>query len=101
MRNAKGEPQGRPSSSSGAASKYAEAMKELRGRSLSWADVGPEELQDAIAHVTEDGAALLFSKTSDGGALMIQALNGAGNKPKFYAVSLGEAHALLEMLKSV
>jgi CO dehydrogenase/acetyl-CoA synthase gamma subunit (corrinoid Fe-S protein) len=81
--------------------KYEEAFKQAKTTSLSWSDADPADLQDAIAHVTEDGVALLLAKTSDGGALMAQALIGAGHKPKFYAASQAELNELLAMLARV
>lgn len=84
-----------------AANKWAAAMLDTRKGCLSWADCGAEDLLAAVAHVTEDGAALLLSKTSDGGALMVQVLVGVGDKPKFYAASMQELNELLEALAHV
>lgn len=84
-----------------AANKWAAAMLETRKGSLTWADVGAEDLQAAVAHVTEEGAALLLAKTSDGGALMVQILVGTGDRPKFYAASMAELNDLLDALARV
>jgi hypothetical protein len=83
------------------ANKWAAAMLDTRKGSLTWADCGAEDLLAAVAHVTEDGAALLLARTSDGGALMVQVLVGAGDRPKFYAASMAELNELLEALTSV
>jgi hypothetical protein len=79
-------------------SKYATALKSAKRGSLSWSDVGPEDLVTALAAVTEDGAALLLSKTSDGGALLIQVLESEQSKPKFYAASMAELNEVLANL---
>jgi hypothetical protein len=89
------------SSSSSPPNKWQAAMDAHRKGSLSWADCGPEDLVAAVAHVTEDGAAVLLSKTSDGGALMVQVLVGVGDRPKFYAASMMELNELLEALTNV
>lgn len=80
------------------ATKWAAAMLGTRKGSLSWSDCGAQDLLDAVAHVTEDGAALLLARTSDGGALMVQVLVGVGDRPKFYAASMAELNELLEAL---
>lgn len=67
-----------------------------RGK-LTWWDAPAEELRDAIASATEDGAAVLLSKTSDGGALHIQIWSGV-DRPKFYAPDMATLNALLELL---
>jgi hypothetical protein len=87
--------------SSNGRSKWAKAIEGQRKGSLTWADCGPEDLIAAIAHVTEDGAALLLSKTSDGGALMVQVLVTRDDRPKFYAASMAELNELLATLIGV
>lgn len=59
---------------------------QLKG-SLTWMDADPEDLRECIAAVTEDGAAILLSRTSDGGALMMQVL-AEHSKPKWYPVTM-------------
>jgi hypothetical protein len=83
------------------ANKWAQAMLQARKGSLTWMDVGAEDLLAVVAHVTEDGAALLLAKTSDGGALMVQVLGNGPDKPKFYAASMAEVNELLTLLGSV
>lgn len=93
-----------PSRSNGApaqANKWAAAMLSTRKGSLTWADCGADDLLAAVAHVTEEGAALLLAKTSDAGALMVQVLVGTGDRPKFYAASMAELNDLLDALARV
>lgn len=92
-----GERNGR-SSRAAPANRWAQAMLSTRKGSLSWADVGAEDLLAAVARVTEDGAAVLLAKTSDGGALMLQILAEDGQKPKHYAASMAEVNEVLEAL---
>lgn len=66
--------------------------KERNRASWTWAD--GEVLLDALVSVTEDGAALLLSKTSDGGALALQIWSGTA-RHKFYPVSSAELNELL------
>lgn len=80
--------------------KYAAAQLSTRKGGLTWADCSPTDLTAAAAAVTEDGAALLLSKTSDGGALLIQVLDGA-SKPKWYPASRQDLHEVLHLLTEV
>lgn len=81
--------------------KWQRVMNQSSSRSLSWSMCPSELLKDAVANVTGDGAALLLSQTSDGGACMVQVLVGVGQKPKFYAASLSELEDLLRRLAEV
>jgi len=72
---------------------------EKRGR-VHWRDAGPEDLRDAVAAVTEDGAALLLAVTSDGGALVIQVLTDAG-RHKLYPASMAELNEALRMITEI
>lgn len=67
-----------------------------RGR-LTWADAGAEDLLAAVASVTEGGAALLLSKTSDGGALVIHLLVGTV-RHKLYPASVAELNEALALI---
>lgn len=80
-------------------SKWDQALTK-RG-SLTWKDVGPDDLMAALVAVTEDGAALLLSKTSDGGALLVQVLVDKDTKPKHYASNMAELNEVLANLGSV
>lgn len=68
--------------------------------SLTWRDAGPEDLQAAVAAVTEDGAALLLSKTSDGGALVIQVLSQNG-RHKLYPATMAELNEALALITEI
>jgi hypothetical protein len=72
---------------------------ERRGR-VQWADCSAEDLLDAVAAVTEDGAALLLSTTSDGGALSIHVLTGHGTH-KLYPATQAELNAALMMITEI
>ena len=60
---------------------------------LSWADVEPKLLASAVAAATGAGAALLFSRTSDGGALALTILDGQ-TKTKLYPSGTQVAEAV-------
>lgn len=78
-----------------AAAKY-QAMKDrARGDSLSWGDASPQDLMAAIVAVTGDGAAVLFSKTSDGGALVVRVLVDKESIP-YYPSNASELAATLK-----
>lgn len=65
----------------------------------SWDWAPSELLADAIVSVTGDGAALLLSKTSDGGALSLTILDGT-HRLKWYPASEPELRDILEMLRT-
>lgn len=64
---------------------------------ISWSCAEPRVLQDAIVGATEDGAAVLLSKTSDGGALALQILSGS-ERYKYYLADSVEVDDLLRMM---
>lgn len=64
---------------------------------ISWRSCLAQTLQDAIVAATEDGAAVLLSKTSDGGALALQILSGAA-RYKYYAA---DSVALDDLLREM
>lgn len=64
---------------------------------LTWEEAAPDLLKAAIAAATEDGAALLLSKTSDGGALCIQLLHGT-SRSKLYPSSADELKEALQLI---
>lgn len=82
------------------ANKWASIMLRPEKGNLTWADADPQDLQDAIAAATEDGAAVLFSKTSDGGALHVQVWAGT-ERPKFYAADMATLTAILTLIQDV
>lgn len=73
----------------------------LKGRGkLTWEDANPELLRAALAAATEDGAGLLLSKTSDGGALSIYVLtNGATHK--LYPATAEELSEALQLIVKI
>lgn len=83
------------------ANRWEQAMRSTDRGSLSWADVGAEDLKEVVAHATEDGAAVLLAKTSDGGALLVQILVSRDRRPKFYAATMAELNEMLMKLASV
>lgn len=58
-------------------------------KSISWNGGPPESMRDAIARITDSGAAVLFSRTTDGGALVIQVLAGQ-ERSKEYITEPGD-----------
>lgn len=75
--------------------------KDLRTKTdlepIKWSSCDPRALQAAIVSATEDGAALLFSKTSDGGALALQVLSGTA-RYKYYAADTEDLDDLLRAM---
>lgn len=63
-------------------------------RNFSWADAGAEDLRDMVAAVVADGSAVLLASTSDGGALVIQILNGKGRHKLYPTDELELAEAI-------
>lgn len=64
---------------------------------ISWRSADSRVLLDAVVAATEDGAAVLFSKTSDGGALALQILAGS-ERYKYYLADSVEVDELLRMM---
>jgi hypothetical protein len=54
-------------------------------------------MRDAIGRITDNGAAVLFSRTTDGGALVIQVLAGQ-ERSKEYITEPGDIVACLAWL---
>jgi len=66
--------------------------------SLSWRDIGDDIVAGLVTTVTEAGAAVMLSVTSDGGALAITVLDG-DSKVKEYPRSETEVHNFALWLK--
>lgn len=64
---------------------------------LSWACAEPNLLLEAVAAVTGDGAALLLTTTSDGGALCLQVWTDSA-RHKLYPATEQEVHEALRMV---
>lgn len=76
-------------------------LVEATGRSsVTWNDADPTMLRDAVAAATEDGAALLFAKTSDGGALVVKVINDKKSVP-LYPASTQSLHSTLELIAQI
>ena len=74
-------------------SKYHSTKRSTTG--IRWADVDGPSIKNAIDAVTADGCAVVFSRTSDGGALVLTLLDGP-EKVKHYPNSNIEAVAILQ-----
>lgn len=78
-----------------------EALKsENDSGKASWTWAGADDLLEAVAAVTADGAALLLSRTSDGGALVLQVWNGDG-RHKLYPATVSELNEALRLIKDI
>jgi hypothetical protein len=64
---------------------------------ISWSSGPTESMRDAIARITDNGAAVLFSRTTDGGALVLQVLAGT-DKSKEYITEPGDIIPCLSWL---
>lgn len=62
---------------------------------ISYAELDGKLLQECIDAVTRDGCAMVFSRTSDGGALAITLLEGT-NRHKYYPNSREQAERKLD-----
>lgn len=81
---------GRPKA---AGSKY--QGKTRKAAAIAWAEVDGPSIKSAIDSVTRDGCAIVFSRTSDGGALVLTLLDGP-TRLKEYPTSPQEAAVLLQ-----
>lgn len=81
-------------------SKWGQVGKARNTDPISWSSCDARVLQAAVAAVTEDGAALLFSKTSDGGALALQILDGTSKYKHYLADSVALDDLLRELSNS-
>lgn len=77
-----------------AVSKYASLGAGDSAGAISWQDVSGPLIKQALAATTDDGCALIFSKTYDGGALSLTLLAGT-ERIKKYAKSTELAESLL------
>lgn len=68
-------------------------------QSISWSAAGDSSLKATIAGVTDSGNAILFSRTMDGSALIVQVFAGS-ERSKEYATSVGDIVPLLEWVLS-
>lgn len=66
-------------------------------KSLSWSAGPTETMRDFIARVTDNGAAVLFARTIDGSALVVQVLAG-DERSKEYITEPGDILSCLSWL---
>lgn len=85
------------SKGNGAANVYAALSSASVDRSVSYGQIDGNTLRECVARVTERGDAILFGRTSDGGALSIQVLTG-GKAEKFY---VSDASELMELVTGI
>lgn len=88
---------GRDATPNPAVSKYAGLAEASGTGAVTWEEVNGPLLKQAIVAATEDGCALILSKTSDGGALSITVLAGP-ERIKKYAKSADLANSVLQEL---
>jgi hypothetical protein len=84
-------------SANGGASLYASLNGKSSDRSLSYSQVSGSLLSECVARVTDRGDAVLFGRTTDGGALSVHILAG-GAATKFYVTDASELMELLQGL---
>lgn len=65
--------------------------------SISWSGGPADSMRAAIGAITDNGAAVLFSRTTDGGALSIQVLAGS-ERSKEYITEVGDILPCLKWL---
>lgn len=63
----------------------------------SWEDASADLLKGAVVSATQDGAAVLFSRTSDGGALSLQVLQDKETH-KLYPATVEEIREALQLI---
>ena len=73
---------------------YSRGSPAYEHRSVSYGDSDPAGLQGAIESITLSGDAVLFGRTSDGGALVVRVLSGG----KSYVHYPTTSEALNELL---
>jgi hypothetical protein len=80
-----------------------DGKRDLSGRpkgTVEWAEINNQLLRDCLCAVTSAGAAIMFGRTSDGGALSITVLDGE-QRVKEYPHSVDDAEATLSWLVSM
>lgn len=80
--------------------KYSARLQSENRGNCTWLDADPQCLLDAVASVVADGAALLLSKTSDGGALVIQVWTGT-QRHKLYPATSTELNMALDLIRDI
>jgi len=67
-------------------------------RSVSWGDVDSDSIADIVRLVTRYGGAVMFGRTSDGGALSLCVLDNE-NKIKEYPHDADDVHNIFTWLR--
>lgn len=81
----------------GVQDKWKRLVERSSSSRVTWWDADAAKLHAAIANVSEDGAALLLSKTSDGGALALHIIADDGTN-KLYPATADELNAYLDRI---
>lgn len=84
----------------GAQNVYAALHSANQPAAVSYGGIDGNVLRECVELVTAHGDAILFGRTTDGGALSIQVLSG-GEAAKFYVTDVSELFELLEGLINV
>jgi hypothetical protein len=82
----------------GAPAKYAGFGVGSANAAVSVGDVDAELLRDTVAAVTGDGDAIMFGRTTDGGALSVSVYSG-GRRAVVYFTDVGSLQNALVELK--
>lgn len=90
---------GRAAPATAAGRDYGAAGGELRGGLVSYGDADPEGLRDCIESVTLAGDAVLFARTSDGGALSVRILSSGRTFMHYPTTSEGLNELLTELTR--
>lgn len=85
---------GRSTKGTGTASPYAALNGARTSGNLSYGQVEGSLLSTCVERVTDHGDAILFGRTTDGGALSVHVLAG-GRAEKFYVTDASELMQLL------
>ena len=67
-------------------------------RAVSWIDIDSDSIVDIVCLVTKHGGAVMFGRTSDGGALSLCVLDNE-NKIKEYPHDLDDVHNFFTWLR--
>lgn len=78
-------------------SRYGLSQHSGSGDVVTWELIDPQAIWGAIAAVTAAGDALMFSRTTDGGAYSITVMSG-GKADKIWPKTTEEVHAVLTLL---
>jgi hypothetical protein len=88
-------PSSRSSGNTRDSSKYASVLGAGSAGAVSYSTLDGNFLRDTVESVTSCGDAILFGRTSDGGALSVQLLSG-GVATKFYPSDASQLYELCE-----